>query len=214
MGMQAAGSISAYKSEKASIQAASSGAAQAYRSNARIAERNAQLAMADAMAARLSTLRRVEDIEMLGRLRRGSMTAATASRGVVANTGSPLEALAADAYETGKYAAEEHLTGMTQARSLEIEAINQRFQASYDRKLAAYTEKSEAYQKRQAIQGAKFNLINNLTRGGIGLMQGFQQSASLLSVARPASTPAGAGMVSLWVPPSYNRIPFQMPPGE
>src|SRR5687768_1729098 len=61
--------------------------------NVRMSERNAMAARADAAAARLSSLRRSEDILMFGRVNRGDLTATAAARGVVANTGSPLEAL-------------------------------------------------------------------------------------------------------------------------
>lgn len=176
------------------------GVANAYRANARIAERNARAALQDAMAARLSTLRRVDDILMMGRLNRGSMVAATATRGVVADTGSPLEALAAEAYQTGKQAGEEHLSGMLQARELEIEAINYKFQASQNRSAAKMA-------KRQANVAAITGLTQSLSGAAISF-GGFMQSRSLLAQMRPASAPEGASL--LW----GDQLPFQMPPGE
>lgn len=195
-GTQALGGIADFFTARAE----GKGAAAAYKANARMAERNAQMALQDAMAARLSTLRRVDDILMMGRLNRGSMVAASAARGVVSDTGSPLEALAADAYQTGKQAGEEHLTGMLQARELEIEAINHKFQAAQNRMQAKRA-------KKQANVAAITGLAKGLSGAAISYA-GFAQSRSLLAQMQQSSTPIGTS--SLW----GAELPFQLPPGE
>lgn len=168
----------------------SSGAYRAASANAAMMRRNAEAALTDAALARLSTYRRVEDIRRIGRARQGTLTAIAAARGVVTNEGSPLEAIAAEAYETGRVAGQAQYEGLLQERQLKIEALSREYQAKVIKAQAKYARK-------QAILGAIGGLALNVA-GGLPLYaKGFAVAKSMLS---PSPTTQG--------------LSFQMPPGE
>lgn len=176
--------------------------------NARMAERNAQAARMDAAAARLSSLRRSEDILMFGRVNRGELSATAAARGVQADTGSPLEALAADAYETGRVASEEMYTGLLAARDLDIEAINYRYQADTIKSQATF---ARAFASREASRARKQAMVSSWG----GLAQGITGGMTTIARGFAQPKPMTASVPTMYQPvQQYNSLPFQMPPGE
>lgn len=161
----------------------------AARANARIANQNAEAASRDARAAALATQRSVEDVELIGRIRRGSLVASSAARGVQTDTGSPLENLASDAFQTGRAAAEIQFQGDVAVQRLEVEAAQQRAMQGFLKKQAKRARTS-------AILGAVGGLASNLAVGLPIHLRGFNAGRSLLtqSLAARESPQPGIGL--------------------